>query len=375
MLNKILREHTHYLRIINFQFITLIFLILSFVYFDAQTKFDKIMNIENSKNIYDYQNILDYEIYNESNLPSYGLGFDNKIIYLNLDIGFKLNEQYFIMKKTTMTNTVLFCMLLGFIIYHVYTRYTIISITRSKSGNDIIKLQGSEAILSSKNLSLLAENIHHELKTPLIVILNKLDNIRTSISSCDETDTIALTKDIDLIETHIDVIYNLLNRMKNFKNIKRTTENKSLYEIITVAFQTLELFSKTKFKYTIDQGLRNFIVTDKLTNEDVLNVFINHIKNSLEAYSTRLEVIKHEYKENMLYLQLVDNGNGIPKKAQSNIFVPNFSTKGVDVDMEERGIGLYLSKTTLTASGGDDFLIESSSDGTSFGINIPALRR
>ena len=78
----------------------------------------------------------------------------------------------------------------------------------------------------------------------------------------------------------------------------------------------------------------------------------------------------------MIFLQLLDNGHGIPESAISSIYLANFSTKEINkIDAETRGIGLYLSRTTLLNNGGDDFLIETSDQGTSFGINIPSLRR
>ena len=278
-------------------------------------------------------------------------------------------------------------------IFLVYNKISAIKSNKEKQTNNILNLQNAESKLAGKNLSLLAENIHHELKTPMLVIVNKLEFIRDEsyvllevLKTCEKCNLgvykagdgsiVKIQKAIDLIETHIDIIYNLLDRMKNFKNIKRSTENKSIYEVINVAFQTLELFSKNKFKYTIDPRLRQYKAYGNITNEDILNIFINHIKNSLEANSNKLEVLLIKYHKNMIFLQLLDNGHGIPESAISSIYLANFSTKEINkIDAETRGIGLYLSRTTLLNNGGDDFLIETSDQGTSFGINIPSLRR
>jgi signal transduction histidine kinase len=330
-----------------------------------------------------YQDILSYKVYEkESMLPSethFDIG-DTKL-YINFDIVFKVDNYYICIKSyNVFFNTLVIYLIMIIIMYFLQLTYFIYSMKYVNKKDELIKLQGSEAKLASNNLSLLAENIHHELKTPLVVIVNKLDNVKTILNEnetcklCTMQETDKILDDISLVEMHIDVIYNLLDRMKNFKNIKRTTDNKSLYEIITVAFQTLELFSKTKFEFKIDSRLRNYIVNGKITNEDILNVFINHIKNSLEAQSTKFEVIMHKYHKNISYIQLIDNGNGMTKDVQEKIFAPNFSTKEINND-ETRGIGLYLSKTTLQTGGGNDFLIDSSPDGTSFGINIPTLRR
>lgn len=319
---------------------------------------------------------------------------ENIALTLNTDTMVQIYDRYIVFEIPKHMHIILFlCIIFISMIFLVYNKISEIKSNKEKKTNNILNLQNAESKLAGKNLSLLAENIHHELKTPMLVIVNKLEFIRDEsyvllevLKTCekcnlgvykDGNDSIVkIQKAIDLIETHIDIIYNLLDRMKNFKNIKRSTENKSIYEVINVAFQTLELFSKNKFKYTIDPRLRQYKAYGNITNEDILNIFINHIKNSLEANSNKLEVLLIKYHKNMIFLQLLDNGSGIPESAISSIYLANFSTKEINkIDAETRGIGLYLSRTTLLNNGGDDFLIETSDQGTSFGINIPSLRR
>lgn len=265
-------------------------------------------------------------------------------------------------------------------------------------------LQDSEQKLGDNTLSLLSENIHHELKTPLVVIGSKLntlkeqfteviketitykgdchrsvDNLILGIAEAEDkeglsVEAIEAIKDFDLIETHVNVIYNVLERMKDYKNIKNDNRNRSIYDLIEVSCKTLTLFSKNNFQYTIDPKTKQYMVNDALSNEDLINIFINHIKNSLEANSTKIEVHMVKYAKGIVYLQLMDNGDGIPSEAKKRVFTEHFSTKGTE-HAGSRGIGLYLSKLTLNTFGGDDFLITSSDKGTSFGINIPSNRR
>jgi signal transduction histidine kinase len=377
-----------YINIIFFVVVSSIMLI-GVNYLDSKIRLDRLEKISGDctdmEILMQHQRNLEYMILTPKTIPDkMGIEINNTKIYYDFDVLFKRpNGNLILMKRSDILSySALLYILFVMIAFNIHIRHLVKTLGNESFSNELIKLQGAEAKLASKNLSLLAENIHHELKTPLVVIVNKLETIRHAMEeneecrNCEIQKTDWIIKDIDLVETHIDVIYNLLDRMKNFKNMKRTTENKSMYEVITVAFQTLELFSKTKFKYKIDPRLRNYKVADKFTNEDMLNVFINHIKNSLEANTTKLEVIMHKYHKNMVYLQLIDNGSGIPEEAQDKIFIPNFSTKEINSnDDETRGIGLYLSKTTLQTCGGDDFLIESTQEGTSFGINIPAMRR
>ena len=332
----------------------------------------------------------------DTTLPNslFYITIENIALTLNTDTIVQIYDRYIVFEIPKHMHIILFlCIIFISMIFLVYNKISEIKSNKEKKTNNILNLQNAESKLAGKNLSLLAENIHHELKTPMLVIVNKLEFIRDEsytllefLKPCEKCNLgaykagdgsiVKIQEAIDLIETHIDIIYNLLDRMKNFKNIKRSTENKSMYEVINVAFQTLELFSKNKFKYTIDPRLRQYKAYGNINNEDILNVFINHIKNSLEANSNKLEVLLIKYHKNMIFLQLLDNGHGIPESAISSIYLANFSTKEINkIDAETRGIGLYLSRTTLLNNGGDDFLIETSDQGTSFGINIPSLRR
>ena len=260
------------------------------------------------------------------------------------------------------------------LISHLIELLLVVRFFSHKNISELSELQEAERNLSDNTLSLLSENIHHELKTPLVVISSKLRSLKEKVASnCKGCDQAADEEDFGLIETHIDVIYNILNRMKDYKNIKNNNTNKSIYEIIDVSFKTLQLFSKNDFNYSIDPKTKQYMVEDTLKNEDIISIFINHIKNSIEAHSSVIELHFIKYYNGMIYLQLMDDGKGIGEDEQDKVFGKNFSTK--DSTADSRGIGLYLSKITLTSFGGDDFLITSSPNGTSFGINIPAHRR
>lgn len=288
-------------------------------------------------------------------------------------------------------------MYLFFIVLYVIGSILVLYSASSKKMCKLFRKTNNDTKMNEKTLSLLSENIHHELKTPLVVISSKLEQLQdvfetlTKEAMCmrrrkmdkllldsegcinGHIDECKSMKDFELLKTHVGVIYNILDRMKDFKNMKRAEADRTLYDVIDVSFKTLKMFSKNDFNYKIDILLKKFSV-DNIGNEDIINIFINHIKNSLEANATEVDVFFIEYKDGIVSTQIMDNGNGIPSDIQSKVFNTNFSTKEYS-DGEARGVGLYLSKHTINTFGGDVFLIESDSRGTSFGIDIPSKRR
>jgi len=278
---------------------------------------------------------------------------------------------------------------------------------------DIMNFAGKEAQLSNKNMTLLTEDIHHEMKTPLAIIVNKVDYLREFIydlqrivnsSTADRgyqrkldlkimgckmecasclafkkgTGCTSLNKNakieeaFELIDFYTNSIYNILERMKNFKNIKYSNGNKTLYDIVNASVSTMKLHHKGLFEYLIDDNLKNLKLDhDGLKNEDLLNLFLNHIKNSLEANSTFISINTIQYKDRFIYIDIVDNGNGIPNEALNQVYDPNFSTKSGNGDV--RGIGMYLAKSILKIAGGDEEVKETSKSGTVLRLWFPAI--
>ncbi|MFD1601895.1 sensor histidine kinase [Flavobacterium artemisiae] len=97
----------------------------------------------------------------------------------------------------------------------------------------------------------------------------------------------------------------------------------------------------------------NEIAIDRLLSVDVQQieqVLINLLTNSLHALENiekKQIYIAAEIKENRIFIQISDNGNGIDKEIENKVFLPFFTTR-----KEGAGIGLTLSKNIVEAHGG-----------------------
>lgn len=97
----------------------------------------------------------------------------------------------------------------------------------------------------------------------------------------------------------------------------------------------------------------NEVTIDRLLAVDVQQieqVLINLLTNSLHALENIPEKqisITAEIKENRIFMQISDNGNGIDKEIENKVFLPFFTTR-----KEGAGIGLTLSKNIVEAHGG-----------------------
>lgn len=236
-------------------------------------------------------------------------------------------------------------------------------------------LMSNEAMLANKSMILITENIHHELNTPMEVIENKIDKFKEIvlplITNLEGIEYEELIEDFMLVEDSAEAIHNILYRMKGFKHIRYSNGNKTLSDILYSAFKVISV-SESNFSYFIDEDFRYYkISSDLMKNADLLNITINHIKNSLTACATEIHLKCNGFDGEHVFLRVIDNGNGIPKDLQKNIFEANFSTK--DTPGQISGNGLYLNRSILTSTGGNVKLIESSIYGTTFELMLPTI--
>jgi len=279
---------------------------------------------------------------------------------------------------------ILFFLLVSIILYFFSMSNTL----KKEKQDSILELAGTEAMLTNKTMISITENIHHELNTPLEVIDNKIDKISHIIYRIIFDDEIQLrtiknpTKkrlekskklsnlkdDFNFIKLASEQIYTVLEKMRSFKHLKYSNGNKSILNIIEGGFSIMKM-SNSNFTYYISDELNNLTLRkDNLLNADLLSILINHFKNSLEAFASKIYILFVKLEKNRLYFRIIDNGRGIPENAKKRIFEPNFSTKK---DMNSvRGNGMYLNKHIIESSGGKIQLIESSKKGTTIEIQI-----
>jgi K+-sensing histidine kinase KdpD len=208
--------------------------------------------------------------------------------------------------------------------------------------------------------------------------------------------------------------------MAEVKQVRYSNGNKTLYDITKATFDIMGVYNRANYVYSIDNRLRDYVVDHKtgIKNHEVMNILLNHIKNSLEADASDIRVILNsiaDYKmssydrhimsaimyadrylpsllsditilmldkmisrsgkdrKSIAKVLLIDNGKGIPEQFMQNIFNLNWSSKKKNGII--RGAGLYLNRAILRTAGGDVDVLESSSSGTTFILSIPVIKK
>ncbi|PUB34879.1 phospho-acceptor domain-containing protein [Elizabethkingia sp. YR214] len=108
--------------------------------------------------------------------------------------------------------------------------------------------------------------------------------------------------------------------------------------------------------------------------EQLKQIFTNLYDNSLK-YSDKKPVISvlAVKKNNRIIITIQDNGIGIPRKYEKEIFEPYFRIMNNDLhDVKGFGLGLSFVKSSLKKQNGNIRLLHTTPEGTTIELNIPS---
>ena len=257
---------------------------------------------------------------------------------------------------------------------------TFMDITERKEAERLIVEENKRLMELVKIRKNLITRISHELKTPLASIYGASELLlyyyKNQIKKSDYLELVEMIhrggeKLKNLIEMLLDV-----SKIENDK-LELNRQKEDLVEIIKECINNLRILVKNR-KLDIQLNLpRKFSAkVDKMRLEQVIvNILTNAIKNTPSNGKIYVSLKK---KENNAYIIIKDTGVGFTKMELGQIFkkfgkIERYG-KGLDVDIEGSGLGLFISKEIIEAHKG---LIWAQSKGrnkgSSFFIKLPLV--
>lgn len=225
--------------------------------------------------------------------------------------------------------------------------------------------------LQYENLMFFIENLNHEVNTPMFILSRKLKDIKLKIErlcSVTECDTPSITQSFKIISDSIEQINAVMQRTREVKRINKVSDDRTISDLIESTILIVKVMRAEDFSWEIDEELEKYFLDQELIgNGTFINILTNHVKNSLEAFSTRFTVLFVSQTKDLLTLDFKDDGNGIKDIHKKQVFNKGFTTKG---EKDERGCGLSINKNILEMCGGNIELIDTDV-GATFRITIP----
>lgn len=239
----------------------------------------------------------------------------------------------------------------------------------SKNDNmvDIVVIQDiSESFRAAKRLKQqerlailgkLTAQMAHQIKTPLAILAGQAQMLAKKLGQSHELHPKALS-----IYEEAKELANQINGITAFYKAERPKIAKfsiqDLFKDLEKSLAKCETPCSLKFHASKDAVL----VSDYVMVKSLLYLLIQNAL-SPETEATTIEVCAEEKDENMM-ISVKDDGKGIPKDSQKEIFEPFFSTKD-----DGLGLGLFLA-AELAQKLGATLSLENSHKGACFTVNF-----
>ena len=241
--------------------------------------------------------------------------------------------------------------------------------------------KSSEDISPPSEKSKIAEAISivaHQLRHPIGVIKNYLE----ALLSEDLGDLNPKQK--EYVEDALENIGRTTNTINHLLDVSMVEEGRyelrleplSLVEITESVTRELSLWAEASNCEVILQkpkGPLPPVLTDSLKIRQVLENLIGNAIKYKKSGREKVEISLVKRGKEIIFA-CKDNGIGIPKEDFSKVFTKFYRTEeAMEIDPTGSGLGLYLNKATVEASGGKIWFAKNRDFGMTFSFSLPVF--
>ncbi|MCO5248122.1 MAG: ATP-binding protein [Chitinophagales bacterium] len=211
----------------------------------------------------------------------------------------------------------------------------------------------------------MAKQVAHEIKNPLTPMKLSVQFLQRKLDEKSE-DLEEVTQSVSerLIE-QIDTLANIATAFSDFAKMPFT--NKSNENIISILKNVIGLFNSDE-NVEIESDIPDEKIITFVDKEQMTRVFTNLIKNAIQSVPEERNAslqVRVSNQADTCIIAIKDNGVGIPKEREEDIFEPNFTTKS-----SGSGLGLAMSKSIIDSMDGKIWFESVLQQGTTFFIEL-----
>jgi signal transduction histidine kinase len=230
----------------------------------------------------------------------------------------------------------------------------------------VLKKESDQKIDTLKTIN---AALSHDLKNPALKAKYYLSQLKEKLQPAQYQ---LIKPDYALIESNIDHFYLLINKLRSLYNFENTEVSATTFEADSVVADIKQelspLIEKTNAQIT--QDALPAIETDKLLfRQMMMNLLHNAVKFASIGQQPLIH-IGYENRDGKHIFKVRDNGIGVPKEEQENIF-KLFRSAHQREQVEGDGIGLAISKRIVEKLGGNIWVDSVPNGGTQFMVAIP----
>lgn len=276
------------------------------------------------------------------------------------------------------------------IVFVVYYRYRL-----KKKANRYLEVKIAEALIkqneqqqiivhqaSLTSLGELAAGIAHEIRQPLQSISLSSESLDMENKE-EEPDRKYIDKTLKEIYEDIKRIKFIINEISNFSRGQQAPLN----EFFDVNLRIKNAFSLARTKFSNRQIDVRFDLDDKVPEirgnpykfEQVIVNFFNNARDAMEEKAEKSDKdfdkilsVKSYFENEIVHVEVRDNGIGVPEHMLTNIFLPFFTTKAIG---KGTGLGLSISLGIVKEMNGSIEMESTEMEGTLMRLTIPVSNK
>ena len=218
----------------------------------------------------------------------------------------------------------------------------------------------------------MASTLAHELNQPLSAISNYLKGSRNLLEDRNDENSTTIRNALDKAADQAMRAGQIIRRLRDFvsrgeterhaESISKLIEEASALALVGVKDRGIHV--QFQFHPSVD-----LVLADRVQIQQVL---LNLIRNSMDAMETSqvrdLKIAIGPTDEGFVRISVIDTGSGIAPEVAKQLFQPFVTTK-----REGMGVGLSISRTIVEAHGGQIWVEQNPSGGTTFHFTLPIM--
>jgi len=216
-------------------------------------------------------------------------------------------------------------------------------------------------------------NITHEIKTPLSILISNLDKISNDMVKDNDNSVKRIRSTVKRINSLFEQLltFHRVTSQKIDQNISKINLEEEI-EHLKISFKPL--LDKKKLKVRINNNWdKQLFYHDKAIFDKIIsNLFSNAVKYCFEGET--IDISLNKSKDNDLKISIKDRGLGIPKDQQKYILNRFYRARNViNSQKPGTGLGLILVKKILDKTGGSISFESEENIGTTFIVYLKNL--
>jgi len=243
--------------------------------------------------------------------------------------------------------------------------------TTDKSGNTLVFLEDATQLnqrfqqIKLASLGRLTASIAHEIRNPLSAINHAAQLLEES--ELDDADKKLTSIILTQVQRLDKVVENVLSLSRQEKGHADTIILSEWLEQFREEFIQANKLDRSQISINMTDGEKRVLFDSSQLNQVMCNLCANAISHSKRPLNeVNIQVFSgHDDTYDQTYLDVIDNGPGIPKETVQQIFDPFYTTNS-----QGTGLGLYITKEIIESNRGRIRYIQKANTGSCFRVHF-----